>query len=63
MPVTAKEVTAEEIKALKTVANLANGESLSRYELEKLSRLDLIEPCAAGVCLSVKGQEILVKRK
>ncbi len=56
-------VTAKEIKALKTVANPANGEVLSRYELEKLSRLDLIEPCAAGVCLSVRGKEIVSKRK
>ena len=54
-------VTAREIQALKTVVN--GDETLSRLELERLSRLDLIEPCDAGVCLSVRGKEIVLKTK
>jgi len=48
-----------ELTTLEILSNPERCEPVSRSHLEKLSRLDLIEPCAGGVCLSSKGQEIL----
>ena len=52
-----------ELETLEIIANRDQGVAPSRSHLEKLSRLDLIEPCAEGVCLTPSGQRILVKRK
>ncbi len=48
-----------ELTTLEILSNPERCEPVSRSHLEKLSRLDLIEPCAGGVCLSPKGQVLL----
>jgi hypothetical protein len=48
-----------ERKTLETIADRDRTDSVKRGHLEKLSRLDLIEPCAEGVCLSARGKKIL----
>lgn len=52
-----------EINTLEIIHNKERCDRVSRTHLEKLSRLDLIEPGAAGPALSPKGREILVKRR
>lgn len=56
-------LSSDELNSLRVVATPGSYDPLPRTHLEKLSRLDLIEPCDAGVCLSRKGQQILVKTK
>ena len=56
-------LSAQELETLKTIAKRDQDNTPSRSHLEKLSRLDLIEPCPQGVCLTEIGQQILVKRK
>ena len=51
-----------ELQTLRAVNDPDSVEHVSRTHLEKLSRLDLIEPCAEGVCLSSKGQKVLQSR-
>jgi len=51
-----------ELQTLRAVNDRESCEPISRSHLEKLSRLDLIEPCDQGVCLSTKGQKILGTR-
>ena len=53
----------DELASLKLLAQPNAFDPVSRTHLEKLSRLDLIEPCPTGVCLTGRGREILVKRK
>lgn len=48
-----------ELQTLKAVNDRESCEPVSRRHLEKLSRLDLIEPCDEGLCLSSKGQQVL----
>ena len=50
-----------ELQTLKTIANQDRSENLCRTTLEKLFRLDLIEPCAEGVCLTGVGKKALSK--
>lgn len=52
-----------ELKTLETISKKDSAESVSRSHLEKLSRLDLIEPCAEGICLTGVGKKILVTLK
>lgn len=52
-----------ELETLKIVADRTCTGTISRLHLEKLSRLDLIEPCPEGVCMTTKGKEILFKGK
>lgn len=52
-----------ELKTLETISKKDCGDSISRSHLEKLSRLDLIEPCADGICLTGVGKKILVRTK
>jgi hypothetical protein len=53
----------DEIVTLQAIANPANTFAPPRLHLEKLSRLDLIEPCGTGVRLSIRGQAILINNK
>ena len=48
-----------ERSTLETVARDARNGGVPRGHLEKLSRLDLIEPCPQGICMTLKGKEIL----
>ena len=56
-------IEAQELQTLKIIAARDHTGDVPRTHLEKLSRLDLIEPCAEGVCLTTQGRKILVKRK
>ena len=52
-----------ELETLKILADRSCVDTVSRTHLEKLSRLDLIEPCPEGVCMTPKGREILLQTK
>ena len=52
-----------ELETLEAIAKRDQSGALARNHLEKLSRLDLIEPCEQGVCMTPLGQQILVKSK
>lgn len=56
-------LSAQELETLKTIAKRDQDNTPSRSHLEKLSRLDLIEPCPEGVCMTSLGREVLVKKK
>jgi hypothetical protein len=55
-------LNAAEIKSLHIIASQDTHDTPPRVHMEKLSRLDLIEPCAQGVCLSPRGQQVLKTR-
>lgn len=50
-----------ELQTLRAVNDRDSCERVSRTHLEKLARLDLIEPCAEGVCVTGAGQKFLRK--
>ena len=52
-----------ELNTLQVVANPDSCDAMPRSHLEKLSRLELIEPSPRGVTLSQRGKEILVRVK
>jgi hypothetical protein len=52
-----------EISTLETIADRDSTGGVSRTHLEKLSRLDLIEPCPEGVCMTQKGRTVLGVKK
>ena len=52
-----------ELQTLETLARKDYERDVPRLHLEKLSRLDLIEPVGCSVTLSLKGKEILFKGK
>jgi hypothetical protein len=56
-------LTSAEINTLEILGNPECCEAVPRTHLEKLYRLDLIEPAAAGPALSRKGRDILVNLK
>ncbi|MDY0009671.1 MAG: hypothetical protein RBS08_08190 [Bdellovibrionales bacterium] len=56
-------LTSAEMQTLTTVANPESCDALPRNHLEKLYRLDLIEPGNCGPALSNKGRDILFRRK
>lgn len=56
-------LTSAEMQTLNTVANPESCDALPRNHLEKLYRLDLIEPGHCGPALSNKGRDILFRRK
>jgi hypothetical protein len=51
-----------ELHTLEILNDRDRFEPVCRTHLEKLSRLDLIEPCPEGVCVSDRGREILESR-
>lgn len=52
-------LNASEIKSLHIIADPEAQDTPPRVHMEKLSRLNLIEPCSQGVCLSPRGQQVL----
>lgn len=52
-----------ELHTLAVIANPDCCDAMPRGHLEKLSRLDLIEPAAAGLRLSPRGRQILIRNK
>ena len=57
------QLSNSELKTLETIAVRDCDSHIPRIHLEKLSRLDLIEPCPQGVCLTLVGKKILVEGK
>jgi hypothetical protein len=55
------QLDASELQTLKIISNPARDGYMPRVHLEKLLRLDLIEPSPKGVAVSMRGREILVK--
>ena len=51
-----------ELQTLKIISNPARDGHMPRVHLEKLLRLDLIEPSPRGVAVSTRGREILVAK-
>jgi len=56
-------LTSAELKTLSIIGNPECCDAMPRNHLEKLYRLDLIEPGNCGPALSTKGREILFRRK
>jgi hypothetical protein len=56
-------LSAAEISTLEAIADDARNGCVSRGHLEKLARLDLIEPCPHGISMTLKGKEILSGRR
>ncbi len=56
-------LSSAELNTLATISNPESCDAMPRGHLEKLYRLDLIEPGRCGPALSSKGQEILFSRK
>jgi hypothetical protein len=56
-------LSAAEFSTLEIIAADARNGGVSRGHLEKLSRLDLIEPCPQGICMTLKGKGFLAGRK
>jgi hypothetical protein len=56
-------ITTTERQTLALLADRDRTGDLPRLHLEKFSRLDLIEPCREGVCVTVRGQTVLSGRK
>ena len=52
-----------ELQTLEAISKRDRFDYIPRGHLEKLSRLDLIEPVGCNVALSMKGREILFKGK
>ena len=57
------QLSTAELQTLESISDRDCADSIPRGHLEKLSRLDLIEPAGCNVALSMKGKEILFKRK
>ena len=56
-------ITAAEFSTLGAIAGREALSGVPRSHLEKFARLDLIEPCPQGVCMTLKGQRILSDNK
>jgi hypothetical protein len=56
-------LSASELKTLSVIANPECCDAMPRLHLEKLYRLDLIEPASFGPALSPTGREILKRRR
>ncbi len=57
------QLSTDELQTLAALSARDRAADIPRLHLEKLSRLDLIEPCSSGICLTGVGKEILVKVK
>ena len=58
------QLSTAELQTLEAISDKDSaGHHIPRGHLEKLSRLDLIEPCSEGICLTGVGKKILVKLK
>lgn len=56
-------LSSAELKTLSIIGNPDSCDAMPRGHLEKLYRLDLIEPGRCGPALSSKGRDILFSRK
>ncbi len=56
-------LSSAELKTLAVVADPECCDNMPRIHLEKLYRLDLIEPAACGPALSRRGQEVLQRTR
>lgn len=57
------QLSAAELQTLEAISTRDHESDIKRSHLERLSRLDLIEPCSEGICLTGVGKKILVKLK
>ncbi len=57
------QLSTDELQTLAAISKRDRDADISRLHLEKLSRLDLIEPCEQGICLTGVGKKILVRTK
>ena len=57
------QLSTAELQTLESLSSNNCADNISRGHLEKLSRLDLIEPMGCNVAVSIKGKEILFKGK
>ena len=57
------QLSTSELQTLEAISAKDCADHIPRGHLEKLSRLDLIEPCSEGICLTGVGKKILVKLK
>ena len=57
------QLSTAELQTLEALSSKSYADYIPRGHLEKLSRLDLIEPVGCSVVLSHKGKEILFKGK
>jgi hypothetical protein len=56
-------LSTDELQTLESLSIRDVAGDIPRAHLEKLSRLDLIEPCSEGICLTGVGKKILVRTK
>ncbi|MDE2337365.1 MAG: hypothetical protein KGL10_08630 [Alphaproteobacteria bacterium] len=57
------QLSTAELQTLAALSSRDRGADIPRLHLEKLLRLDLIEPARGGICLTGVGKEILVRMK
>ncbi len=57
------QLSTAELQTLQILAGNDREAAVPRGHLEKLSRLDLIEPAGCNVALSLKGKEILFNKR
>ena len=57
------QLSTAELQTLEVISSKDRADYIPRGHLEKLSRLDLIEPAGCNVALSLKGKEILFRKK
>ena len=57
------QLSTAELQTLEVISSKNRADYIPRCHLEKLSRLDLIEPLGCNVSLSLKGKEILFGEK
>jgi hypothetical protein len=56
------QLSTAELQTLEVIFNKDQRDTIPRSHLEKLSRLDLIEPAGCNVAVSLKGKEILFRK-
>jgi len=57
------QLSTAELQTLAAISTRDHSEDIPRVHLEKLSRLDLIEPGTAGIRLTGVGKKILVRTR
>lgn len=57
------QLSTAEWQTLEAIADADQTSALSRLHLEKLFRLDLIEPAGCSVMLTLRGKETLFNQK
>ncbi len=57
------QLSTDELQTLAAISKGDRDAEIPRVHLEKLSRLDLIEPCGFSIALTGVGKKILVRTK